>query len=111
MLGRLLPKALLLCCLFVAPCSAFGWGDDGHQIVAYIAAANLNDSARKHIATILGVASDPGDVADAMAKQAIRPDREFRPRDKSTAPWHFVDLCLQDTEGEISKRCNRDQCP
>jgi len=96
--------AIVLMVTTVAPVLA--WGDDGHQIVAYIAAAHLTPSARNGVARILGV--DPRDadaVANAMAEASTRPDLDFRPRDPSTGPWHFVDLCLQDTEADIPRRC------
>ncbi len=93
--------------LFLASAlSAFAWGNDGHAIVAYIAAAHLTPSARREVARILGQNPfDPDAVATAMADASTRPDSEFRPRDRSTVPWHFVDLCLQDTEADIPQRC------
>ncbi|HVN91165.1 MAG TPA: S1/P1 nuclease [Candidatus Binataceae bacterium] len=87
--------------------SVFAWGDDGHRIVAYIAAAHLDAPAQRAVAKILGAdPSNAGAVADAMAEASTRPDSDFRPRDPSTGRWHFVDLCLQDTEAAIPHRCN-----
>lgn len=99
--------AMIVLMLFRTP-SVLAWGDDGHRIVAYIAAAHLTPAAQQHIGRTFQVdAKDPAAVADAMARESLRPDHEFRPEDKSTAPWHFVDLCLQDTEADLGKRCDR----
>ena len=76
--------------------TAWAWGDQGHQIIAIIAADNLSPSARDQIAKILGTASDTNSLETAMAAASVRPDTEFRPQDRSTAPWHFIDICLQD---------------
>src|ERR1700675_5086036 len=75
--------ALLLC-----PALAWGWGNDGHKIVAVIAADNLSPRAASHVADILGVTADKRSIAFAMEAASIRPDTEFRDEDKSTAPWH-----------------------
>jgi len=96
---------LLLCACF--PSLAWAWGDLGHETIAYIAAAHLSANAQNHVAQILQ--ADPNDasnVASAMANASIRPDVEFRNKFPVSRPWHFVDLCLQDTESNISQRCS-----
>jgi S1/P1 nuclease len=45
-----------------------------------------------------------------MAAATIRPDTEFRNEDRSTAPWHYIDICLEDKEQEISARCPQGNC-
>jgi len=74
--------AVLLC-----PMSAWGWGNDGHKIVAIIAADNLTQAAQSHVTNILGVPADQ--IAAAMEATSIRPDWEFREEDPSTKPWHL----------------------
>jgi hypothetical protein len=90
--------------------SAYGWGDDGHEIVAYIAQGNLTAAARARVAAILEVPDQRGKVAAAMAAASILPDTEFRQRDRNTIPWHFINLCLQDNRAEIAARCSGGQC-
>jgi S1/P1 Nuclease/Metal binding domain of Ada len=97
--------AMLLC-----PVAAWGWGPDGHKIVAVIAADNLTPAAASHVADILGVAADERAIATAMEVAANRPDNEFREEDKSTAPWHFIDICLQDRRADVPARCPGGQC-
>ena len=92
------------------PLVAWGWGLDGHKIVAVIAADNLTPAAASHVADILGVAADRRAIANAMEAASIRPDIEFREEDKSTAPWHFIDICLQDRRAAVPARCPRGDC-
>jgi len=99
-----LALAVLLC-----PVSAWAWGPDGHKIVAVIAADNLTPAAQSHVASILGASADRGAVATAMEAASNRPDNEFR-EDKSTAPWHFIDICLQDRRSDVAARCPSGNC-
>jgi hypothetical protein len=90
--------------------AAWAWGNEGHEIVAIIAADNLAPAVREHVAKILGVTADVISVERAMAAAAIKPDTEFRDRDRSTAPWHFINLCLQDQQSDIPARCRSGNC-
>jgi len=72
---------------------AWGWGNDGHEIVARIAAMNLTPKARRAVARLLGVSSRPAAVADAMAKAATWPDTYLRMHAPKSKPWHFIDIC------------------
>jgi hypothetical protein len=92
------------------PVSAWAWGSDGHKIVAVIAADNLTPTAASHVATILGVSADKRALATAMEAASNRPDNEFREEDKATAPWHFIDICLQDRRTDVSARCPGGKC-
>jgi hypothetical protein len=97
--------AALLC-----PVAAWGWGDDGHKIVAVIAADNLTPAAASHVASILGVPANKRAIANAMEAASIRPDWEFRDEDPKTKPWHFIDICLQDRRSDIAARCPGGNC-
>ena len=61
-------------------------------------------------ADILGVTADKRSIAAAMEAASIRPDTEFRDEDKSTAPWHFIDICLQDRRADVAARCPGNNC-
>jgi hypothetical protein len=95
---------LMPLCALGAPSSADAWGNAGHQIVAYIAADNLDSAARRAIAAILRTPDDQ--LANAMATAATLPDDEFRRRDPSTIPWHFINLCLEDSQDKVIARCS-----
>jgi hypothetical protein len=88
---------------------AFGWFAEGHEIVAVIAADNLTPVAKTRVAQILGVPTDTGSIAKAMAAASIRADTEFR-ADKATPPWHYIDLCLQDDKRDLPARCPNGNC-
>jgi hypothetical protein len=45
-----------------------------------------------------------------MASASIRPDTGFREKDKATAFWHFIDICLQDNETGSPARCPHGNC-
>lgn len=89
---------------------AWAWGNQGHEIAAVIAADNLSPTAREHVAKILGASSDVDSLEKAMAAASIRPDTEFREEDRSTAPWHFIDICLQDRRSDLPSRCPGGAC-
>ncbi len=97
--------AVLLCSV-----SAWGWGPDGHEIVAIIAADNLTPAAAGHVADILGAPADKQSIASAMAVASILPDTRFRDEDPLTRPWHFIDICLQDRRADVAARCPRGNC-
>jgi nuclease S1 len=110
MRSRGLCIANVLLAVLLCPALVWAWGNDGHEIVAVIAADNLTPAARSHVAKILGAPADRRAVATAMEAASILPDTEFREEDKSTAPWHFVDICLQDRRSDVAARCPGGQC-
>jgi hypothetical protein len=106
---------------------AFPWGDDGHQMVARIAARNLTPAARKGIVALMrsgapdglnlrALIGAPGDpqppddaVEEAMARIAIWPDH--MPGGKgATSPWHFVDIGLFEGPSHLAERCGAGSC-
>jgi hypothetical protein len=99
---------LLEATLFAHPAAA--WFAEGHEIVAVIAAHSLKPTARSHVAGILGAGDEPTDVERAMAAASIRPDTKFREQDPTTASWHYIDACLQDTQQKFPKRCPNGNC-
>ncbi len=93
-----------------ATSAAWAWGNQGHEIVAIVAADNLSPAARAHVAKILRTGSEEDSIEKAMAAASIRPDTEFREEDRSTAPWHFIDICLQDQRKDVPARCPGGDC-
>jgi hypothetical protein len=45
-----------------------------------------------------------------MEDASVRPDSEFREEDRSTAPWHFIDICLNDQRADVPARCPGGNC-
>jgi hypothetical protein len=101
--ARVLAVALLL-----FPAHAWGWGSDGHKIVAKIAADNLSPAAASHVANILGVPTSQ--LGPAMEAASVWPDTRFREEDRSTEPWHFINICLRDSRADVSRRCRGGNC-
>ena len=89
---------------------AWAWFNEGHEIVAVIAADELMPTARSHVAHILGVPDDTRSVEKAMTAASIRPDTVFREQDRTTAPWHYISICLQDTKQDLAARCPQGNC-
>ena len=95
-----------------APPAAWAWGCEGHQVVALIAERNLTPHALAMVKQILNDSPiDPsldrycknGGV-DAMADASTWADdiRNLRPE---TAPWHFVDIPLGTSHGDMAQFC------
>src|SRR5580658_5851559 len=93
----------LLCFLAMLPLasvSAFGWGCEGHQIIALIARAHLTPAASNAVGQLLR--ENPIDPAlsrfckdrpnDPMADSATWAD-DAKTIEK-TADWHFIDIPL-----------------
>ena len=79
---------------------AWGWGHNGHRIIAKFAGTRLSTKARVAIHDLL---EDGEDIADA----STWPDEHKTPTD---APWHFVNVPLdqaayKDEFCDASKGC------
>jgi hypothetical protein len=109
---RVLPLFILAIPIVGVPLYAtvWVWGNQGHQIVAIIAADNLSPAASKHVAESLRTNSEVPSLESAMAAASLRPDTEFRDEDRSTAAWHFIDICLQDQQSDVPARCPDGNC-
>jgi hypothetical protein len=94
--------------LLLLSSSASAWWEDGHRIVARLAAAHLTPAARTRIAHILEVADTPDAVADALAVASTWADETKG--QTGTGSWHFIDLTLTDTPADFSRRCPDDNC-
>jgi hypothetical protein len=89
---------------------AWAWGNDGHQIVARIAALNLTPKARRHVSQLLGVSSGPTAVANAMANAAVWPDTYLRNHAPKSKPWHFIDICRGADASNLGPFCPGGGC-
>jgi hypothetical protein len=74
---------------FLAAGPVWGWGRDGHRIVALIAAKNLSAAARAKVAAILG--ADDAGADEAIAAASTWPD-EINRNATGTANWHFINI-------------------
>ncbi len=100
--------AILLPALLLLPPPANAWWEEGHQVVARVAAAQLTPSALKRVAALLEVDDNPAAVADALATAAIWADQVKT--ETHTESWHFVNLTWQDNRSNFEDRCAGDDC-
>jgi hypothetical protein len=78
--------------LVVGPSTAsWGWGHEGHRVIARIAAKALDNDTRTKLAAIFGTADTPGAVEAAMADASVWPDQidKFA---TGTREWHFINV-------------------
>src|SRR4051794_17444950 len=80
MLRRLLPLLPVLLLAHVA----YGWGGEGHQVVALIAENHLSAAAKAGIHELLGQDVNISDAEVCNWADQIRRQRH------ETAPWHYV---------------------
>lgn len=73
--------AALLLAAMTTP--AWGWGSQGHRLVALVAMDHLTPTARKNVKALLG--------EETLADIASWPDA-YRPLETQTGSWHYVDL-------------------
>ena len=81
---------------------AFGWGPEGHRLVACIAEQELTGKAKVRIAEILG----PGQSIAEIASWAD----EIRRSRPDTGPWHYVDIPLSARHLDMARDCPKGQC-
>jgi hypothetical protein len=76
---------------------AFGWGQEGHSIVAEIAQRRLTPQAQAAVDAILGKGHSLASVASwADDQRASHPD---------SYDWHFVDIPIADTTYDPAREC------
>src|SRR5437867_8409288 len=99
--------------------SAFGWGPEGHRIVARIAATHLSAGAQAGVKTLLK--SDPlsksllsgkktGASALSNAMAAVANWADDVKKETGTGSWHFLDLAASDGKPQLAARCPHDDC-
>jgi hypothetical protein len=81
---------------------AFGWGPEGHSLVARLAAARLTPAAAARVAEILG----PGTTLASIASWA---DQVRRARAES-APWHYIDIPINQAHLNMTRDCPNGAC-
>ncbi len=71
---------------------AWAWGDEGHEIIAFIAQDHLAPPVRARVDQLLAEDKDPLTGSD-MAARSTWADK-WRVTHRETAGWHYVDLEL-----------------
>jgi S1/P1 Nuclease len=95
---RKLAVAVVLC----GTLPGFGWGPEGHDLVARLAAAHLTTAAAARVAEILG----PGTTMASISSWAdqVRRDRE------ASGPWHYIDIPIDKPHLDMARDCPNGDC-
>jgi hypothetical protein len=98
----------------LVPSNVWAWGCSGHQIVALIAEAHLDDHAHVMVDQLLR--DNPIDPTLARFCKPLNPDPmadaatwadDYRAGHPETAPWHFIDIPLGTKSKRVDKYCLR----
>jgi hypothetical protein len=82
--------------------SAFGWGNEGHSLVARLAAAHLKPRTAAKVEQILG----PGVTMASVASWAD----QVRNQRRESAPWHFIDIPIDKPGLDMARDCPKEGC-
>jgi hypothetical protein len=83
------------------PAGSFGWGREGHQLIARIAFQHLDKKAQ----TAIGGLLDPGETLESISTWAD----EVRPKRNETATWHYINIPLSERT-DWKKYCPASGC-
>ena len=89
----------LIVVLLLIPASLYAWAREGHEIIAMIAEPRLQPEVRAAVATLLKETSFIG--AASWADKV---------RNEQTAPWHYVNIEITDTEYDAARVCPKAHC-
>lgn len=90
--------AVVLC----AAVPSFGWGPEGHDLIARIAEAQLTADVHTKVQRILGSGVTMASVAswaDGIRRQ--RPE---------TGPWHYIDIPIDRPRRDMERDCPKGDC-
>jgi hypothetical protein len=99
---RLVSACLLFAVAMTAPCPAFTWGDEGHEIIALIAEHYLDPAARAKVAMLLAVDTDTLTGPD-IASVAIAGVQPFGCNKLERSRWICQAPCRQTTRSRADR--------
>ena len=92
----------LLVLLMCGSLPGWGWGPEGHSLVARIAWAQMTPAAQAKASQILG----PGVSLPSIASWAD----QARTERKETGPWHYVDIPIDKPHLDMARDCPKGDC-
>lgn len=81
---------------------AFGWGPEGHDLIARLAAAHMTPAATARVAEILG----PGVSMASISSWAD----QIRSERAATGPWHYIDIPIDKPHLDMARDCPKGDC-
>jgi hypothetical protein len=95
-------RALLIAVLALLVSTAHAWGTQGHQVIASLAHAQLTAKAKTEVDRLLAL--EPGATLASISTWADET------RNKTTAPWHYVNFPRDTCTYDPARGCPDDQC-
>ncbi len=87
--------------LAMAP-QAFGWGREGHRLIAHLAMQHLNGKAKAGVAQLLA----QGETLESIASWAD----EVRNQRRETSTWHYINIPVATPKGDWRPFCPPTGC-
>jgi hypothetical protein len=81
---------------------AFGWGGEGHSLIARIAWVQLTPAVQARVSEILG----PGVTIQSIASWADN----IRNQRKETGTWHYIDIPIDKPHLDMARDCPKGDC-
>jgi len=81
---------------------AFGWGGEGHELIARIAWAQLTPAVQARVTAILG----PNASLPSIASWAD----QVRSQRRETGPWHYIDIPIDKPHLDMARDCPKGDC-
>lgn len=95
-------KLLFSVLLSVVAVNAFGWGSQGHQVIASLAATQLTTKATQELDRLLAL--EPGETLASISTWA---DDHRSP---ATGPWHYINFPRHTCTYDRQRDCPDGQC-
>ena len=93
------PQLALALVLLLIPSSLHAWAREGHEIIAILAEQRLHPDVRDAVVALL--------EGTTFIQAASWADKV---RNQQTAPWHYVNIEITETEYDAARVCPQDQC-
>jgi hypothetical protein len=81
---------------------AFGWGGEGHSLIARIAWVQLTPAVQARVSEILG----PNVTIQSIASWADN----IRNQRRDTGPWHYIDIPIDKPHLDMARDCPKGDC-
>jgi len=98
-LMRSCTQAILTSVLLLQWASLYAWDTNGHAIVAMLAEERLTPTAKVAVSELLR--------GQSLVEVASWPDQV---RNQKTAPWHYVNIEIDESQYEPDRHCPHRQC-
>jgi S1/P1 Nuclease len=92
----------LLVSILCGSLPAFGWGGEGHSLIARIAWAQLTPEVQARVTAILG----PNVSIQSIASWADT----VRNQRRETGPWHYIDIPIDKPHLDMARDCPKGDC-